>query len=60
MSDNFERWIHEVNHWVMGYAGLGVDDLADAPFRDWHAAGEAPQEAAEQLLRDNGYPEELF
>ena len=56
----FEKWMQAVDQGVDAIAGLSAHDLADAPFRDLYDSGESPNEAAEYVLLDNGYPVELF
>lgn len=52
----FRQWMQAVNRQVEAISFLGVEDLADQPFRDWYDDGVEPEEAAQMTLEDNGFP----
>lgn len=52
----FEQWMAAVDREVSALSGLGVDDLADMPFRDRFEDGCDPAEVAEELLQEEGFP----
>ncbi|MEI2607285.1 MAG: hypothetical protein V9G20_01510 [Candidatus Promineifilaceae bacterium] len=43
----------------MARAGLFADDLPDVPYYDWFEDGISPQEAAEMVLEESGFPMDL-
>ena len=49
------EWMKDVDDEVQSIAGVSVYDLADFPSRDWYDSGVAPEEAAEDVLADNGW-----
>ena len=51
----YEAWLNAVDDEVQAIAGISVHDLADFPSRDWYDSGVAPEEAAEDVLADNGW-----
>jgi len=53
---NFEQWMAAVDAAVSATCGLGVGDLADMPFRDRFEDGCDPEEVAEELLSEEGFP----
>ena len=58
-KQTFAQWKIEVNAHVMARAGLFADDLPDMPYYDWFEDGCSPQEAAEMVLEDSGFPMDL-
>ena len=58
-KQTFAQWKVEVNAHVMARAGLFADDLPDVPYYDWFEDGISPQEAAEMVLEESGFPMDL-
>lgn len=52
----FDTWLDKVDRHVQEKCGLGYRDLTDKPYGDWHADGLTPQEAADLLLEQEGFP----
>ncbi len=55
----FSQWKAAVDVAVMRHVGLGVDDLPDCCYADWHADGMTPEQAAGKAIKaakeDMGY-----
>lgn len=49
---DFATWLRKVNAVLTGLTGLGVSDLADAPYRDYFADEMDPREAAALVLSE--------
>jgi len=63
-NEAFTAWLHKVDAVLVGACGLGVDDLADAPYADYFADEMIPHGAAAYVLSewndmDEGLLEEL-
>ncbi len=58
-KQTFAQWKVQVNAHVMARAGLFADDLPDMPYYDWFEDGCSPQEAAEMVLEESGFPMDL-
>ncbi len=58
-KQTFAQWKAEVNAHVMTRAGLCADDLPDMPYYDWFEDGISPQEAAQMVLEESGFPMDL-
>jgi hypothetical protein len=50
----FETWMFRVDQECWKLAGVGAEDLADMPFKDWYDEDYSPREAAEEALRREG------
>jgi hypothetical protein len=48
----FNAWIDQVDAILTGACGLGVSDLADAPYRDWFEDEMTAREAAALTLSE--------
>lgn len=55
MDSNFVEWMQKVNQELEGACGLTADDLEDANYHDMFESGTTPDEAAAEVLSDNGY-----
>ena len=55
-KQTFAQWKARVNACVIARAGVCADDLPDAPYYDWFEDGCSPQEAAEMVLEESGFP----
>jgi len=55
----FAQWKVQVNAHVLARAGLFADDLPDVPYSDWFEDGISPEEAAEMVLEESGFPMDL-
>lgn len=49
---SFQEWMRKVNICVAQRIGLSAEDLPDQPYRDWYDSGMTPQDAAEDVLRN--------
>lgn len=55
----YKEWMKEVDHIIASKTGgLTSDDLADGPSRDRYDSGYSPAEYADEILREEGFPEE--
>jgi hypothetical protein len=54
------QWMKAVDRGVMARASVSVHDLADCTFWDWWHDDMDPDEAAQEALRNDGFPEELL
>lgn len=52
----FTSWLDAADKHVMVLAGVGLSDLADGMSYDSWADGVAPQEYAEDMLAEEGFP----
>lgn len=52
----FENWIKEVDKILISTCGLGHDDLPDMAYWDCWDDGLTPQEMADDVLDENGWP----
>lgn len=52
----FTAWLVAADKHVLSLAGVGLSDLADGPSYDSWADEMSPQEYAEELLADEGFP----
>lgn len=55
---SYKEWIQEVDLHVLSMSGVSVHDLPDFSSRDWYDDGTPPVEAAREVLRQAGFPEE--
>lgn len=46
----FQAWIDKVDSLVSGSLGLGLDDLPDCCYADWHEDGVSARDAARMAL----------
>lgn len=53
---SFDQWFAQVDQEIWLICGLGADDLADCPYRDWYNDGITPKEAARRALKNEGFP----
>lgn len=56
----FEEWLKKVDKALAGrtYGAISSHlDLADMPYRDWFEDGMSPEEAADEVLEEEGFPE---
>jgi len=51
----FEEWYNEANAYLIGKAGVGIEDLADGDAWSAWDAGLTPSEHAEDLLESEGF-----
>jgi hypothetical protein len=51
-DEDFATWLAKVDRSLTARTGLGVDDLADAPYRDYFADEMDPREAAALVLSE--------
>lgn len=58
-KQTFAQWKAKVNACVIAKAGVFADDLPDMPYYDWFEDGCSPQEAAEMVLEESGFPLDL-
>lgn len=49
MWTSFDGWLEQVNTEVQKQLGVGILDLPDQCWRDWHDNGLSPDEACEQM-----------
>ena len=56
---SFNRWMAMVNREVTAISGLGVNDLADAPYRDMYEDDIEVEDAALEVLELSDFPMEL-
>lgn len=54
----YKEWMNEVDGYLLSKCGLTSGDLADGPSRDSYDSGDSPEEYADGLLEDEGYPME--
>ncbi len=54
----FEQWMSAVDRVLGGICGLSHDDLADQTWYDWYNSGMTPEEAADECLDNEGFPNE--
>ena len=52
----FKQWYREANAACIAIAGVGLDDLADGPSYDSWQDDCPPDEYAEELLIEEGFP----
>lgn len=52
--ENFDQWLTAVDIAVARIIGLGIDDLADWHYHDAYDDGVDPQEAAKEVLANEG------
>lgn len=52
----YDEWMEEVDNYLRNKCGLVSSDLADGPSRDAFDSGNSPEDYANELLEDNGYP----
>ena len=57
---SFSRWMAMVDREVTAISGLGVNDLADAPYRDMYEDEIDVEDAAFEVLERSDYPMELM
>lgn len=48
----FEAWFHKINRILIAFVGLGIEDLPDGPWADYHAAGMNPKQAIQAYAQD--------
>lgn len=48
--------MEKVESYLLGKVGMTSSDLADGPSRDAFDGGDSPEDYANELLEDNGYP----
>ena len=51
-GDTFDAWFTQVNRAYMNRLGMGVDDLGDAPWRDYFDDDMSPLDAMAHALTD--------
>lgn len=57
----FNEWLKVVDDEVVRLTfGLGIYDLPDIPYHDLYDDGAIPQEAAEEVLAQSGFPLETW
>lgn len=52
----YDQWMRKVDAVVRDWAGVSVHDLADFPSFDMWADSVPPEEAAELVLEEEGFP----
>lgn len=52
----YNEWMEKVDSYLLGKVGLTSSDLADGPSRGAYDGGDSPEDYANELLEDNGYP----
>lgn len=52
----FESWMDKVGAALRKKIGLSYSDLPDQPWRDWFDSGMTPSKAADQCLKNEGWP----
>lgn len=57
MEQTFDEWCREVNLVMIQRCSLGMDDLPDQTWHDWYDSGLTPDEAVQQTLENEGFPE---
>lgn len=55
MDEKFKTWMTAVNSFVVGAAGVEVEDLEDCAYRDWFDNGVKPKTAAKRALKAAGF-----
>ncbi len=56
---SYDAWMKKVDQEVSKLCGMSVHDLPDFPSWDLWDAGETPEEAAKEALREAGFQEIL-
>jgi hypothetical protein len=52
MNNDYKTWLKQCNQIVCGKLGLGLMDMPDATWRDYHDDGLTPAEAVDSAYED--------
>lgn len=55
MASNFTEWLRKVDAAVTATCGIGIDDLPDYAYSDYHEDGMTPKETARLVLQEEGF-----
>jgi metal-dependent HD superfamily phosphatase/phosphodiesterase len=52
---SFDAWMHQLDHAVTVILGVGIHDLPDMCFRDWHDEGITVPQALTRVRQEVGF-----